>query len=90
MSLSLAEALPLEMRRVRFAIYEYLAIGRGGLPAAAMMEAELRRAEEVLGTDDVIKMLQVHEILQAIAPEFELEATEGKAFPDSLITKLTV
>ena len=64
-SKSLAEALPEEMARVRGikAVYDGLP-DNAGKPAAFMMEASLRAADQAIMGGDVIAMLQCYEDLK--------------------------
>lgn len=65
--LSLAEALPLEMARVRdICIPNYLSIGPNGAFAVAMMRAELDAAARAIASGDVVKMIQAYKELKEI------------------------
>jgi hypothetical protein len=66
-SVSLAEALPREMARVRDEVlpcYELPILNGTGRFAAAMMRSDLDRAARALASGDVIEMLQVYEALK--------------------------
>jgi len=65
-SLSLGEALPQEMARVREIIVEYrdpLLRGAGNL-AARMMEISLQKADAAVMSGDVVAMLRAYEDLK--------------------------
>jgi hypothetical protein len=64
MSISLAEALPIEQARVREIIVQYRSVGPGGIPAAILMEADLRSADTAAASGDVVAMMQAYEELK--------------------------
>lgn len=62
---TLAEALPLEMARVRDEVLPvYESLGREGGPAAYLMRADLDAATLAIAQGDVIAMIQVFESLK--------------------------
>lgn len=64
-SYTLAEALPMEMARVRDELMpQYLAIGPAGAIALAMMRADLDRAAKAMMAGDTVAMLRVYESLK--------------------------
>lgn len=64
-SLSLGEALPREMARVRDDVMPaYLEIGAPGLFALSMMKVDLDRAAKAMAEGDTIEMLRVYEELK--------------------------
>jgi hypothetical protein len=64
-SLSLAEALPLEMARVRDQVMpHYIAIGQPGEFALFLMRAELDIAAAAMMNGDVVTMMQAYESLK--------------------------
>lgn len=64
-SLSLGEALPREMARVRDRVMPaYLEIGAPGLFALSMMKVDLDRAAKAMIEGDTIEMLRVYESLK--------------------------
>jgi hypothetical protein len=66
MTTSLAEALPLEMARVREVLGQYKAIGPAGMFGAAFIEADLREADQAVMSGDVVRMIRVFEKLKGI------------------------
>lgn len=63
-SMTLGEALPREMARVRDELLPmYDSIPTGAI-AAAMMRADLDRAAKALAAGDVVEMLRVYESLK--------------------------
>jgi hypothetical protein len=63
--MSLGEALPKEMARVRDEILpEYVALGFRGQFAAAFMRADLDAAAKALAEGDTVRMMQVYESLK--------------------------
>jgi hypothetical protein len=64
-SLTLAEALPKEMARVRDEIMPmYQAIGQAGAPALFMMRMELDIAAAAMMNGDTVTMLRAYESLK--------------------------
>lgn len=63
---SLAEALPKEMARVRTVLGHYREIGPVGMFGAALIEQDLREADQAVMSGDVIRMLQAFEKLKGI------------------------
>ena len=63
---SLGEELPKEQARVRNVLGYYREIGPPGVFAAAMIEADLRRADEAVMSGDVVQMIRAYEALKAI------------------------
>lgn len=64
-SLSLAEALPREMARVRDQVMPaYIEIGPAGAPALFMMRMELDIAAAAMMNGDVVTMMQAYESLK--------------------------
>lgn len=62
---TLGEALPREMSRVRDEVMPaYIDIGPPGLPALAMMRADLDRAEKALAEGDIPAMIRAYESLK--------------------------
>lgn len=62
---NLAEALPIEMARVRAMKEQYLGLPGGvGRPAAHLMELSLRSAESAAASGDVVAMIRAHEDLK--------------------------
>jgi hypothetical protein len=62
---TLGEALPREMARVRDEVLpRYLAIGLPGVFGASRMRAALDAAAKALAEEDVVKMIQVYEVLK--------------------------
>ena len=63
-ALSLGEALPLEIARVRDVIMPpYLAIGVAGRAALALMRAELDKASRAMISGDVVEMARAYHSL---------------------------
>ncbi len=63
---TLGDELPKEIARVRdVLIPAYLECGVGGLPAVAMMRADLDRASKAMIEGDVVEMLRVYESLRS-------------------------
>jgi hypothetical protein len=66
MSDSLGDALPRELQRNRQLLADYQSIGPAGNFGAAMIEANIRAAEQALASGDVIEMIRVyHELRDA-------------------------
>lgn len=63
---SLAEALPKEMERVREVLGLYRQIGPAGMFGAAMIEQDLRAADRAVMSGDVVAMLRSYQALQRI------------------------
>lgn len=63
---SLGEALPKELARVRKVLGYYKEIGLAGAFGAAMIEAELRRADKAMIEGDVVEMIRCFKALQEI------------------------
>lgn len=63
--MTLAEALPLEMDRVRKVIAVYRTVPNGAL-AALLMEADLTIADQAIADGDVIAMLLAYETLKEV------------------------
>ena len=62
---TLGDALPKEMARVRDEVMPaYIAIGRPGEFALAMMRADLDAASKAMIEGDTVKMIQVYESLK--------------------------
>jgi len=62
---SLGAELPKEMARVRDELMPmYLSIGPAGVPALAMMRAELDRATRALAEGDIVTMILSYESLK--------------------------
>lgn len=62
---NLAEALPLEMARVRDELLpEYDALGAPGVFAAAVLRHDLDDASRALASGDVVAMLRAYEALR--------------------------
>jgi len=66
MSESLAEALPQEMARVREVLGLYKQIGPAGIFGAAMIEQDLREADQAVMSGDIVRMLRAYEALKEI------------------------
>lgn len=66
MSESLAEALPKEMARVREVLGYYKEVGPAGMFGAAMIEADLRAADQAVMSGDVVRMLAAYQSLKEI------------------------
>jgi hypothetical protein len=64
--MSLAEALPLEMARVREVLGHYREIGPAGMFGAAFIEQDLQAADKAVMSGDIVQMLQAYETLKAI------------------------
>ena len=64
MSDTLAEALPKEMARCRELAGQYKEIGPAGMFGAAMIEADLKRADQAVMSGDVVAMIQIYESLK--------------------------
>lgn len=64
---SLAEALPKEMARVRVVLGHYREIGPAGRFGAAFIEQDLREADQAVMSGDVVRMLQAFAKLQDIS-----------------------
>lgn len=64
MSESLGEALPKEMARCRELLGQYREIGPAGAFGAAMIEADLKRADQAVMNGDLVAMIQVYEALK--------------------------
>lgn len=69
-SKNLMEGLLFEIDRVKYIVSEYEApeLNGAGAFAAAVMKAELKRAEESISNNDVVEMLKAYNSLQ----EYEL------------------
>ena len=63
---TLADALPLEMARVRVVLGHYKEIGHAGMFGAAMIEQDLRNADRAVMSGDVVGMLRSLKTLQSI------------------------
>lgn len=64
-SMTLAEALPLEMARVRDEVMPaYRDIGAPGMPALVMMRIELDIAAAAMMNGDTVTMIRVYESLK--------------------------
>lgn len=63
---TLAEALPIEMARVREVLGHYREIGPAGMFGAAMIEQDLRAADRAVMSGDVVAMLRSLKTLQGI------------------------
>lgn len=61
---SLAEAIPEEQQRVRELLVEYKRLGNPGAFGAAMLEAELARADQAVMSGDLTAMLAAYESLK--------------------------
>lgn len=61
---TLGEALPAEIERVRGVAAVYRSIGIGGMPAATMMEDDIRQAEKAIIEGDLVGMLAGYKKLQ--------------------------
>lgn len=66
MNNSLAEVLPQEMERVREILGFYKEIGPAGMFGAAMIEQDLREADQAVMSGDVVRMLRAYEALKGI------------------------
>ncbi len=66
MSESLADALPQEMARVREVLGLYKQIGPAGMFGAAMIEQDLREADQAVMSGDIVRMLRAYEALKEI------------------------
>jgi hypothetical protein len=64
--ITLAEALPLEMARVREVLGHYKEIGPAGMFGAAFIEQDLRKADQAVMSGDIVRMLQAYETLKGI------------------------
>lgn len=63
---SLGEALPKEQARVREILGFYKEIGPAGAFGAAMIEQDLRRADEAVISGDLVAMIQAYNTLREI------------------------
>ena len=63
---TLGDALPREMARVREVLKAYHEIGPAGAFGAAMIEAELRAADQASVQGDVVAMLRAYQSLKEI------------------------
>lgn len=64
-TLSIGEALPIEMARVRDQVMPaYIEIGAPGLFALSMMRVDLDRAAKAMAEGDAIEMIRVYEELK--------------------------
>ena len=64
-SLTLGEALPQEMARVRDEVLPaYLEVGPPGMFAASCMRQDLDEAAKALAEGDLVKMIQVYQSLK--------------------------
>ena len=64
-TLSLGEALPAEMARVRDEVLSaYLAIGQAGAFGAAMIRVDLDAAAKALAEGDVVEMIRCYQVLK--------------------------
>lgn len=61
---SLAEAIPKEQQRVRELLIEYKRLGNPGAFGAAMLEAELARADQAVMSGDLTAMIRAYEALK--------------------------
>lgn len=64
--LTLADALPKEMARVREVLGHYKEIGPAGVFGAAFIEQDLRTADSAVISGDVVAMLRAYETLKKI------------------------
>lgn len=64
--ISLAEALPREMARVREVLAIYQSLGPNGRWGAAMIEKDLAQADQVTAAGDTVGMLRSYEALRQI------------------------
>lgn len=63
---TLADALPKEMARVREVLGLYRQIGPAGMFGAAMIEQDLQRADRAVMSGDPVAMIQALTALQGI------------------------
>jgi hypothetical protein len=63
---TLADALPQEMARVREILGHYREIGPAGAFGAFFIEADLREADQAVMSGDVVRMLRALEKLRGI------------------------
>jgi hypothetical protein len=63
---TLADALPKECARVRVILGHYKEIGPAGMFGAAMIEQDLRKADQAMASGDVVAMLGALKALQEI------------------------
>jgi hypothetical protein len=61
---SLAEELPIEQARVREILGHYIEIGPPGAFGAAMIQNDLRKAEEAVASGNVVDMIKAYTALQ--------------------------
>lgn len=61
---TLADELPKEQARVREILGHFKEIGPAGMIGAAMIEADLRRADESVMSGDVVEMLRAYNTLK--------------------------
>ena len=61
---TLADAIPKEQQRVRELIVEYKRLGNPGAFGAAILEAELHRADQAVISGDLTAMLHAYESLK--------------------------
>lgn len=63
---SLGTALPKEMARVREVLGHYREVGPAGAFGAAMIEMDLRAADQAVMSGDVVAMIRAYETLKGI------------------------
>ena len=66
MTMTLADALPKEMARVREVLGHYKEIGPAGMFGAAMIEQDLRTADAAVMSGNVVAMMRAYKTLQEI------------------------
>ena len=64
---TLAEALPREIARVRELLGHYRELGPVGAFGAAMLEQDLRAADQAMAAGDVVAMIRAYKALQGAA-----------------------
>ena len=65
-SYTLAEAFPMEQKRVREVLEQYARIGPAGFPARILIRDTLERAEKAAASGNVIDMLRMYEEMKGI------------------------
>ncbi len=63
---TLGEALPKEQARVREIWGHYKEIGRAGVFGAALIEKDLKRADEAVMSGDLVEMIRAYNTLKLI------------------------
>ncbi len=66
MAKNLIEEIQKECARCREVVVDYKSVGPAGMFGAAMIEADIRRAEAAIATGDLVAMVKVYAVLKEI------------------------